>query len=136
MSDVNWRELKKITIPAKPVGVWTVACEYLTATRKLKIEAEGTWSYGQDLSCSPDGDVGSPRSCEKCLSNQAPIGALIGKLGGSSAGIKDTVITIGRFCVIELTEAAKGPLFLTINDEPAGLSDNTGEVTVHIYSAP
>jgi hypothetical protein len=139
LNAVNWTLLDQVQIPAKPAGVWTRVSEYLTGTGKIKIVAEGTWCYGPQLSCSPDGAIDSTRLTDKCLSTAAPIGALIAKIGGSSTSLPGSgnVIPVGSFCVIDTAETTpQGPLFLTINDEPAGFADNSGQLTVKIYSSP
>ena len=43
---------------------------------------------------------------------------------------------VGHYCVLELDAAAKGPLFLTINDLPTGFGDNSGELTVDVTFTP
>ena len=64
------------------------------------------------------------------------MGALLVKVGGSTAGIGDGLVRVaGSYAVVELDEQGSGPVFLTINDELTGLSDNDGELAVKLSIA-
>jgi len=64
------------------------------------------------------------------------VGALLVKIGGSTAGLRDGDVNVaGSAAVIPVDEKTSAPIFLTINDEPAGLSDNEGELTVKLFIA-
>ena len=149
---VMWRPLLvNFEVPAKPPGVWTKVLDYVGPSRKLRFIASGTW-YWQDPSslsgsdaasttsetrceCGPDGDLSATLS-KGCLTQDAPVGALIGKIGGSSATVQNTgAFVVGAFCVYDISDAMKGPLFLTINDMPAGMSDNNGKIVGSIWEA-
>ena len=58
---------------------------------------------------------------------------MIGKIGGSSAGINDGTKTfvVGRYCVVTVPEGG-GPLYLTINDEYAGMENNADSIDVTV----
>ena len=46
----------------------------------------------------------------------APPGALIGRIGGSSAGLKaDGAFVVGSSCVVAVPAGSIGPLFLSFN---------------------
>lgn len=160
-----WRELiRNFEVPAKPASLWTLVVEYVGPSRKLRFKASGTWAY-QDPSlpapaapaaappaagdntrtgvvsadekreCGPDGDLWIPPPAD-ALSQDAFIGALIGKIGGSSAAIKNTsAFAVGSFCVVDVTDTTKGPLYLTINDVPGGIANNSGTLSVSIWEA-
>jgi hypothetical protein len=65
-----------------------------------------------------------------------PVGALIVKIGGSTAGVADGVVRVaGSSAVIQIDDKTSGPVFLTINDELTGLSDNSGELRVKIFAS-
>ena len=84
--------------------------------------------------CTADGDLVSPLATSNCLNSDGTVGSLIGKIGGSTAGKKDgKVFVVGRFCIIDIDDKIKGPLFLTINDEPYGFGDNSGQLKVSVY---
>ncbi len=73
----------------------------------------------------------------ECLSQDGQVGALIGKIGGSSAAVKNisSAFVVGSFCVLEVAATSAGALFLTINDVPAGMADNSGSLLVSIWEA-
>jgi len=145
MPDPKWHLLVEMPIPAKPEkGIWTLALDSVEGVARLRIEAEGDWTYDQNLtkSCGPDGDTRQDYDSSHCLMPKAPPGSLIGKLGGSTAGVEDGyVFVIGSFCVVVPgtperggTEKipVNGPLYLGINDRRDGMSDNTGKITVRV----
>jgi hypothetical protein len=145
MADIQWNEMIAAEILAKPNGLWTRAYDYVSGPKKLSLEvkpkADGTlqtWKYSTLRECSANGDLGSSIGADRCLLKTAPVGALIGKIGGSTAGATDGTITfiVGQFCVVEFDEKVKGPLFLTINDEPSGFADNDGQLSVTLSEAP
>lgn len=145
-----WRLLiPDFDVPAKPEGLWTQVLDYVGPSRKLRIMASGTWvwqeptarastpakSADEKRECGPDGDPEMPPSTD-ALSQDALIGALIGKIGGSSAAIKNTnSFAVGRHCVVEVTDTTKGPLYLTINDVPGGMANNSGALKVSVWEA-
>lgn len=138
MSQNRWKQIvKDREIPAKPAGgLWTMVHEIVTGPCLVKIEAEGTWQYAdeKEAKCGPDGQVGSYLSASRCINDKAPVGALVAKVGGSTAdqGGKETFVA-GSFCVAKL-EAKSGALFLTINDVPAGYADNQGKLKIQVYT--
>jgi hypothetical protein len=61
-----------------------------------------------------------------CLLHTAPIGALIGKFGGSTGDARDPKpFIVGRHCIVRVPDEG-GPLYLTINDTPDGMANNVG----------
>jgi hypothetical protein len=146
-----WRPLlANFDVPAKPAGVWTKVLDYVGPSRKLRFIASGTWCWQDPSSlpnhdapgssetrreCGPDGDLSATPS-KGCLTQEAPVGALIGKIGGSTATVQNMgAFVVGAFCVYDVSDAMKGPLFLTINDMPAGMSDNNGKIVVSIWES-
>jgi hypothetical protein len=207
-----WRSIvAEFEVKAKPQSIWTKVLDYVGPSRKLKLQASGTWIWQeaspqgaalgpasavlvpstqqaanatlatsgpsggagsgstQPLSppsslgsapgaaqpanasqaadtaalttavqlgkCGPDGDIHSPPSSDSLLPD-ALLGALIGKIGGSSAAIKNaTAFVVGSHCVLEISDTTKGPLFLTINDTCSGMQDNSGSIHVSIWEA-
>jgi hypothetical protein len=129
MTSNTWKD---IVVPAKPEGIWTWAVDYLKGPALITIEAEGKWSYSPGKDCGPDGDLEALLMPDQAILATAPVGALLVKIGGSTAGTGDgTVKVAGRKAVIEIGSTS-GPLFLTINDQVSGLSDNDGELKVTI----
>ena len=134
----NWVILKdNVKVEARPAGLWTVALEWLDGPAILKFEAgDEEWFYSEsDVSKTrADGHLTSLLAAKGCLLQSAPVGALIGKIGGSSASATDgTLFTVGKFTLLEI-DKSKGPLYLTINDEPGGFANNRGAITVKISS--
>jgi hypothetical protein len=132
---MNWAEVFKAEVPAKPQGLWTLVAEYVHGPALVKIEApaDGRWTYAERGGCAADGDLLSLISPQACLLRGAPVGALIAKVGGSTAGTTDgTMFLVGRSCIYELDQSKRGPLYLTINDEPSGMDNNGGKLAVTI----
>jgi hypothetical protein len=127
---MNWAETKSgIAVAARPTGTWTLGVEY--------VKAVGKWAYGAGKECGPDGDLNALLSADQALLPGAPVGALIVKIGGSTAGAKDgTLHVAGSSALVALDANTFGPVYLTINDHATGLADNTGEVKVTISIAP
>ncbi len=139
MAQPTWRELKKVTVPDKPGNAWTPALDYVTPGKLYLIEAAETpkWKPESGTECTADGDAALTRSTAAVL-DTAPVGALIGKIGGSTADMKPNkelvIFSVGRHCVFSVADAAKaGTLYLAMNDVPASQSKvgNSIEVTIH-----
>ena len=92
-------------------GSWRLVLDYVPAGTILRIEAEGKWRVtAEGDTCGPDGTLGEPAPLEKY-----PLGSLIGKLGGSTAGqLEGALFTIGRHCLFKAGDAG-GPLYVTMN---------------------
>ena len=153
MADPNWDRGVDIDVPAKPThGNWTQAVDYVDAAKRLKFVVDderpdpaaavqparipNKWNYAQDRACAADGDPKAPINPANCLIPDAPPGALIAKIGGSTAGktgdgVKSFVV--GSFCVIDIDDKTKGTVYLTMNADPMGLLDRTGELRVKVY---
>jgi hypothetical protein len=134
---MRWSEVEKdIVVEAKPAGVWTWAVDYVKGPALILIEAAGTWTYARGATCGPDGDLNAVLSAQHAMLPSAPIGALLVKIGGSTAGVNDGVIRVGGSrAVIAIDDKVSGPLLLTINDEITGLADNAGNVKVTVSMA-
>ena len=129
---------KRVSVPATPAaGMWSVALEWIEGPCRLCISADGEWSFADeaDAKCGPDGSPVSHIPASRCLNPDAPVGALIGKIGGSTAdsSVEGTLrFVVGRYCAFRLAAEHSGPLFLTINDTRTGYADNGGQVQVTI----
>lgn len=140
MTQPPWQalELIKNKVPAKPDGLWTIVYWYLEGPMKLKLQATGQWEYSPAKKCSPDGGR-SAGLLQDSLVLSAPVGALIGKIGGSTADkpdpTKQLVFTVGSTCVILLDDKTKGALFLTMNDQVSRFDDHSGEISVEAWEA-
>lgn len=93
-------------------GSWCPVLEYVSARTVLRIEAEGKWlASAKGRTCGPDGTVADdPLPLERY-----PLGSLVGKLGGSTAGQQEGgLFAIGRYCVVNVGETGV-PLYVAIN---------------------
>jgi hypothetical protein len=151
MTNLSWRKLKTVRIDARPAGLWNLALEYVPASRLLRIKVADedesgaavarTWNPTSGLSCGPDGTT--PQVARTLLWTQAPYGALIAKVGGSTADLpgKDgsfdgkKVFAVGSYAVIALDKDA-GPLFLTMNDTVDEFYQHEGALWVHLEECP
>jgi hypothetical protein len=97
---------------------WLRVLETFGDATYLRLEATGQWQVlgGGIAPCGPDGHLDLFLPQERLIVPAAPAGALIGKIGGSTAGRTDgSVFTIGAFCVVAVPDKAVGPLFIGVN---------------------
>lgn len=115
--------------------MWTWAYEWIEGPALIRFEAEGKWQYSPaSRECTADGDLNAMICARNCLMADAPVGALLAKIGGSTAGARDgKVFLVGRKAVISIDPNTSGPIMLSINDELTGMSDNSGTVKVKIF---
>ncbi len=133
-------------ISATSSALWTVALEYVAGATKLKIEVidlTSVWQYSTDHWCRAGGTM---RNEVAALLPSAPIGALIGKLGGGTADCPappgasgpspmpagNKVFSVGTYAIIDVKAEDSGPLFLAMNDVLAGFPQHAGSVKVKI----
>lgn len=152
-----WLPLAIVRIPARPVGLWTLAHEYVPGVRLLRITVLQedqdnrpvpiTWNVSPSLACGPDGNFANPDNVS-LVCTTASYGALVGKIGGSTADLPDTtpgntspwgskkVFAVGTTCILNLAIADGGPLFLTMNDAAGGFPLHSGEFLVSVEYYP
>jgi hypothetical protein len=134
---IDWQALdeeSEIEVPAKPAkGIWTPVRSYVSNPTIIRIEAEGEWKPVEILPpCTADGFRHWAFGRDLLLTKKAPLGALIGKIGGSNIATDETeIFLVGSSAVISVEKSA-GPLWLTINDAPWFFEDNSGILTVQI----
>lgn len=140
-----------VSVPAKADALWTMAVEHIEPSKKLRITvatqpgAQGAqeaqkWKLSNTQEVTADGmPVRTPVSPPGLLLSVAPAGALIAKIGGSSADLPPAadataprLFAVGSFCVVALTGSESGPLFLTMNDAPSRFDLHSGSLTVTI----
>ena len=136
MTEPTWLPLKLKTdkIAAKPDALWTLVCEYIKGPLKLKIEATGTWEYSPTKGCGPDGSRQAGILAD-ALNPSAPLGTLIGKVGGSPADKPTSSFVAGSYVVIALDDKAEGALFFTMNDQIGHFEDHDKEITITVQQA-
>jgi hypothetical protein len=157
MPQPAWRlivERKKIPDPQDIQ--WTQVLDYASPGKLLKIvnveDASVTPHVGlvwqpkdfPDTGCSADGDYANKQTATGTpLLPSAPRGALIGRIGGSTADqTVDTstpptriLFAVGRLCVLMVPASPVGALFLGINDLPENMGKIQKSLLVNVYEA-
>lgn len=90
MPQISWTELKVFEKKNFEIaGLWQVFVESIRDATHLLITADGQWeAMGKLLApCGPDGHAGLRVQPDQLILQDCPVGALIGKFGGSSASI-------------------------------------------------
>jgi hypothetical protein len=147
----NWQNITIVKVESGP-GIWQIAEEYIPGSRMLRFKVLNVdaaknsvptvWNPLNGTGCGADGVYSAP-SKANLLCSAAMYGALIGKLGGSSADLPDSsspltpygskrVFTVGTHCIISLSSTDGGPLYLTMNDSPESFSHHSGALHVQI----
>jgi len=131
----NWTQITLDLKVPEDNGVKSIASPWLLALAviddcdHLRIEADGEWQLlpGLDVKCGPDGRGDIPIADTGLILPACPPGALIGKIGGSSAAIEQrpddadaaavlpALFAIGKTCMVPLEKMPHGPLFIGIN---------------------
>jgi hypothetical protein len=161
MARPSWKDLVRVRVSAQPEGLWNMVVPYVYGPRLLQLTVVAKDDKGKDVSkkwklsgteeeCSPDGSLenGTPQQ-QSLLVSTAPRGAMVGKIGGSTADLPDTspagaagpyagrkVFVSGTYTVVGLASTDCGPLFLTMNDSPKGFCNHSGDLWVLIEEAP
>lgn len=106
---------------------WLMVLEDLVGLATyLRFRASGVWTTMAGLpGCGPDGLVGQSFPDDRLIVPDCPVGALIGRIGGSSATLKAAApaadsgeskpFPIGCNAVIKLPDKVVGPLFIGFN---------------------
>ena len=134
---IDWSKLDQQgthIVPACPEGrLWTMVRTQVSAPAVIRIEASGTWRVADGLpECGPDGLRQWYYGRELLLTRKAPLGALIGKLGGSAGSVDEAeIFVVGSVTVLQI-EKAIGPLYLTINGAPAMFAAHNGSLTIKL----
>jgi hypothetical protein len=134
-ASMNWTEVKDgVEVKAKPDGIWTLVHEYIRSPALVEIEAnDDEWEYAPGKKCSANGDLATTLRPQDAILTSAPVGALIAKVGGSTAGTTDgRLFVVGKRALLQLDQTSSGPLFLTVNDQPSGLQNNDKSIKVKI----
>lgn len=132
MGQSTWRKIvKSLTVPEREGVIWTRALDYVTANKLYLITvdpeetggkiADQLWTPEASQKCTADGNPALKRE-EDCMLADCSAGALIARIGGSSANqkldaTKVTMFSVGRHCVFSVSDATKvGSLYLGMND--------------------
>jgi len=155
MIDKSWQPITPQTaVVDAAAGLWVCVVDYLTPPFRIKITANGRWDWAPGRTCTADGDV-SERAPADALLASAPLGALIGKIGGSSCDKGDWLAAGGAVSSSGLTRpvlfaigisgviiasgdektSVAGPLFLAMNDSPLRNRYHTGTLQIALFTA-
>jgi hypothetical protein len=141
----KWKLLATYSIPAKDVEApWLMAVASFDDATHLKLEAIGKWEPAGSVlpPCDPDGLPGFKAADDRLVVRSCRFGALIGKVGGSSAShhTPDTSAAtpaigepfgIGTVCILKLPDKAIGPLFVSFNAVDRPIKVTSLSVTIH-----
>ena len=139
-------DILKAEIPGSPPSAapralnvpWVLVVPGMRDYTHLRIQAKGSWTQSGDKigECGPDGLATTPVQVNTMPVRDAGVGALIGKLGGSSATLtmppsapsaKDAAaapvgslaegaaFAIGSHCIVTLPQNFIGPLYISFN---------------------
>lgn len=131
--------------PRSVVEPWIVALDLLPAdaTYLRLIATRGEWTPLAGLgTCGPNGLLTSALTDDRLIVTDCPAGALIGRIGGSSASLKsptpDTAageskpFPVGSHVLLKVPAGALGPLYLGFNMMFRPFSLVSLEVEIHV----
>jgi hypothetical protein len=125
--ELNWTLLDPALVLAagEVLAPWIVfPHDIFSTTGYLKFAAEGKWSPVPGMpDCGPDGLVVQNIPADQLIVADCAMGALIGRIGGSSASPKAAgtepgdgkPFAIGSHAVVKLPDGFFGPLFIGFN---------------------
>ena len=133
---LSWTPLTDVRpIAAGPFRMpWHRVTDVIRGPTHLLIAATGSWTAIPEVlaACDPIGFAGLSLPPDRVVLPDAPPGALIGRLGGSSASLKaDGAFPIGLDCVAQLPPNSVGLLFVSFNivARPVDVASFTIEVS-------
>lgn len=144
---IKWTPLQTFSLPMSEISTpWVVTPpEIPDGTTHLKFVAKGTWKTIAAMdACGPDGMAGREFAAEQLLHADCPVGALIGRFGGSTASLKapeaeaDTEggatkpFAVGSFAIVKLPKNFVGPVLLGFNLSRRPV--NVTSLSVEIFS--
>jgi hypothetical protein len=135
----DWTEIT--TVAGAPLQIaypWHYVWELDDQYARLRFEADGEWAcLGAAVQpCGPDGHQGLPWPSDRLLVAKSAPGALIGKLGGSTAGNDDgTVFTIGSRTIVSIDQKKNGFLYIGVNGALPGASNALTRIRLQIFGA-
>jgi hypothetical protein len=125
---LKWSAIPSVSWPRQDIlAPWVMVMEDLSGTTSyLKLQVSGRWTPLAGLpECGPDGLAGQPFPEDRLILPDCPVGALIGRIGGSSASVRAMTpatdageskpFPIGSYALLKLPEKVVGPLFLGFN---------------------
>jgi len=150
MQNQRWRSICEVDVGSARGMVWVPALDFVTVGRLYRVQVvpqspgqEQRWiSEGsQPVGCTADGDPALNRIIGTLPMSEIAVGALIGRVGGSTAdgsGDKERmfVFSVGRYCVFQAPDLPKaGALFFAGNESRAFVETFTGSLKVSLEQA-
>ena len=137
MSELSWRKVKTLTIPAPAHCAWTPAVDYITPERfyRISVADNHAWAPHDRDPCPADGHPLDVTRDKPLLIADSPLGCLIAKVGGSTADNKGELFAIGRYCIFQIDDLKAGPLYLGMNDTVLEMPKLTGTLDIVIETA-
>lgn len=121
----EWKLIRQWDLGGDPLDFpWHFVLDLTPDWTALRFRAEGRWTcFGRSDPCGPDGYPELKLDGGRLVDATSPAGALIGKLGGSSAArlADDVVFPIGSQCIKPLVKT-RTILFIGLNG--VGLAAN------------
>lgn len=126
MISLTWKKIVEFELGGDSVQApWIAVLDTIVDATYLQIKAEGSWVAAPGLlaPCGPDGLAGI-QMADRLITADCPIGALIGKVGGSTSSIvgspaadsrEGKPFAVGSQTVINIPNTAVGPLFVGFN---------------------
>lgn len=127
MPEIKWDSLGNFpTIVGREIyEPWLVAVSSIGDFKYVRLQVAGRWRIpaGSDRACDPFGYSDTPPPGTTIIAD-CPAGALIGRLGGGSAGYSKEQATdpakggpfaVGTECIMPVPKDCVGPLFVAFN---------------------
>jgi hypothetical protein len=153
----TWRQIAPASgtlgVPSAQGKRWTLALDYLPPQKLIRIVADDsvTIELAQGARSGPDGDpaLTFDSGGSTLPVAHAPRGALIGRIGGSTADMSQPkaseaatipsaamiFFAAGRDCIFRIPAGVEGGLFLSVNETAERIGHVAGAFTVTIYEA-
>jgi hypothetical protein len=101
MTRPSWKDLVRVKVTAQPEGLWNMVVPYVYGPRLLQLtviakddkgkEVSKKWKPSDTEECGPDGSLENGNQQQQSLLVSAAVrGAMVGKIGGSTADLPDT----------------------------------------------
>jgi hypothetical protein len=153
MGQRTWRQITTVKVPEREGCAWTPVLDYLTPGKMYRLEVpmqavaaapaqppqDQKWHPESAGECTADGNPTTERS-DSLLIGGAAVGALLAKIGGSTADLrpekdKTVLFAVGRHCVFTVEATKAGTLYLGVNDTLGSLIRVRGQLEITLSEA-
>lgn len=156
MPEIAWSDCGSIELADTVLtGQWLKLADLVADATLLRIVADGAWTPlpPWTTACGPDGMPGLRVDASQLMLADAPLGALIGKIGGGSVGLTGwpapapagtaaaigldgKPFAIGPVCLLQIPRLVFGPLFVAVNCTARPVPIKQLRVTASVALAP